>query len=98
MSIEVVARNAKIHSSLQDYARAQADKLRADFPKIENVHVVLDFEGRVYRVQVVAQPRGAQVVGVGEHEENVQTAIDEAIEKVTRQMRKQRDKQVEARY
>ena len=98
MSIEITARHAKIHDRLQDYARGKADGLCLDFPKIENVHVILEFERHVYRAQVVVQSKGAQVVGVGEHEENVVTAIDEAMEKASRQLRKQREKRVEARH
>ena len=98
MSIEITARHAKIHDRLQDYAREKADGLCLDFPKIENVHVILEFERRVYRAQVVVQIKGTPVVGVGEHEENVVTAIDEAIEKAARQLRKQREKRVEARH
>ena len=98
MSIEITARHAKINDRLQVYAREKADGLCLDFPKIENVHVILEFERRVYRAEVVVQIKGAPVVSVGEHEENVVTAIDEAMDKVTRQLRKQREKRVEARH
>ncbi|NLF23810.1 MAG: ribosome-associated translation inhibitor RaiA [Lentisphaerae bacterium] len=98
MSTEITARHAQINERLQQYAREQADTLCAEFPKVEHVHVILGFERRLYQAEFVVQVKGAQVVGVGEHGENVMTAIDEAMDKVTRQLRKQRDKQVEARH
>ncbi len=98
MSIEVTARHEQIHSRMQEYARAQAEKIGDDFPKVEHVNVVLQFEKRIYRAEIVAQSKGGQVVGVGEHDENIMTAIDSGIDKVTRQLRKQRDKTVDARH
>jgi putative sigma-54 modulation protein len=98
MSIEITARHAQIHERLQQYAHEKADGICLDFPKVENVHVILDFERHVYRAQFVVQVKGAQVVGAGEHVENVITAIDEAVDKVNRQLRKQREKLVDARH
>ena len=98
MSIEITARHAQINERLQQYAREKADSLSVDFPKVEHVHVVLEFERRIFRAEIVVTTKGAKVVGVGEHEENVMTAIDDAMDKVTRQMRKQREKIVAARH
>jgi putative sigma-54 modulation protein len=98
MSIEITSRHAKINDRLQQYAREKAGALCLDFPKIENVHVILEFERRVYRAEVVVQIKGAPVVSAGEHEENVVTAIDDAMDKAIRQLRKQRDRLVEARH
>lgn len=98
MSIEITARHAQIHDRLQQYAREKADGLCLDFPKVEHVHVIMEFERRLFRAEIVVTTKGAQVVGVGEHEENIMTAIDDAAEKVTRQLRKQREKLVDARH
>lgn len=96
MSIEVTARNPQIHEKVQQYARDKGDTLCLAFPKIEGVHVILEYERHAYRAQMVVRAKGAQVIGAGEHPENCTTAIDDASDKVERQLRKMRDKVVEA--
>ena len=98
MSIEVTARDSQIHASMQRHAHDRAAKIGDDFSKVEHVNVVLDCENRLYRAEFVVRTKGGQVVGVGEHAENIMTAIDEGADKIVRQMRKQRDKQVDTRH
>ena len=98
MSIEVTSIHAHINERLQQYAREKAEALSQSFPKVEGVHVILEFEKHLFKAQFVVRVKGAQVVGVGEHPENVMTAIDDAEDKVGRQLRKQREKMVEARH
>ncbi len=97
MSIEVTARHAQINERLQQYAREQADTISQEFSKVEHVQVVLNYERHKYSAEFVVRNKGGQIVAADEHPDNVMTAIDGALDKVRRQMRKQRDKQVGAR-
>ena len=98
MAIEVTARHLKISPELQGYARDKAEALVADFPKAEFIHVVLDMEGHLYRAEYVVQHKGLPCVGTAEDGADMITAIDLAVEKVTKQLRKHRDKVVDAHH
>jgi ribosomal subunit interface protein len=98
MAIEITARHARIGTELQTYARAKAEELCRDFPKAENVHVVLEIERHLYRAEFVVQHKRVSCVGMAEAEDNMISAIDGAADKTARQIRKHRDKQVAARH
>ena len=92
MSIEVTARHKDISDRLQDYARGKAEAIAAEYPKATSVKVVLDFDRHVYRTHVTATVDGFQFDGEADDSDNIVKTIDEAAEKVNRQIRKQLDK------
>lgn len=92
MSIEVTARHKDISAKLQDYARSKAEAIGADYPKTSSVKVVLDFDRHVYKTHVNAVVDGFQFDGDAEDNDNIIKTIDEATDKVYRQIRKQLDK------
>ena len=92
MSIEVTARHKDISARLQDYARGKASAIEAEYPKTTSVKVVLDFDRHVYRTHVSATVDGFQFDGDAEDADNIMKTIDEAADKVDRQIRKQLDK------
>ncbi len=98
MTIEITARHERIGAEVQAYARRKAEALCSDFPKAENVHVVLEIERHLYRAEFVVQHKGISCVGMAEAGDNMITAIDGAADKAVRQIRKRRDKQVAARH
>ncbi|MDD5708864.1 MAG: ribosome-associated translation inhibitor RaiA [Kiritimatiellae bacterium] len=98
MAIEITARNEHIGQELQQYARDKAEAICRDFPKAENVHVVLAVERHLYRAEFVVQHKGAQSVAVAETPDNMISSIEAAADKAVRQLRKKRGKQVAARH
>jgi ribosomal subunit interface protein len=92
MSIEVTARHKDISARLQDYARGKAEAIEAEYPKTTSVKVVLDFDRHVYRTHVTATVNGFQFDGESDDTDNIVKTIDEAADKVDRQIRKQLDK------
>ncbi len=92
MSIEVTARHKDISARLQDYAREKAAAIESEYPKTSFVKIVLDFDRHVYRTHVTALVDGFQFDGDADDNDNIMKAIDEAADKVDRQIRKQLDK------
>ena len=92
MSIEVTARHKDISARLQDYAREKAATIESEYPKTSSVKVVLDFDRHVYRTHVTATVDGIQFDGDADDTDNIVKTIDEAADKVNRQIRKQLDK------
>lgn len=92
MSIEVTARDKDIHVSLHEYASKKAANFEAEFPKTSSVHVVLDTERHLYKVQFEATVAGTPFAASAEESDNFIKAIDEAADKLFRQARKHEDK------
>lgn len=97
MPVEVTIRHMNVSDEMQVYAKAKAEELTEDFPRIEHVHVIVDREKRHKVVSVVVQARNHVHVEAEESAENLRAAIDVAMEKAERQLRKLRDKVQEHR-
>jgi putative sigma-54 modulation protein len=98
MPIEVTARHLNISPELQAYARGKAEQIVGDFPKAEFVHVVLDLARHQFRAEVVVQHKGMPRVGVAEATDSMVSSIDQAVDKVMKQLRKHREKVVDAHH
>lgn len=98
MAIEITARHLNISQDLQNYARGKAEAILAGFPKSEFVHVVLDVERHLFRAEFVVQHKGLPRVEAAETTESMPASIDLAAEKVEKQLRKHRDKVVDAHH
>ena len=92
MSIEVTVRHIEIDKEMQDYAREKAEELQASFPRVEYVHVIIDAERRMQKVEVLVQAKNHLRVDASESTENMRASIDNAFDKVEKQLRKSRDK------
>ena len=94
MPIEITARHLDIGDNLQQYAQSKAERLIEEFPKTEFVHIVLDRVRHLYLAQVVLQHKGPMRLESDDTREDMIAAIDKAVEKAERQLRKHREKQV----
>jgi putative sigma-54 modulation protein len=92
MEVQVTSRHAKASQELQDTITAEINKLEKFFDKISSCHVVLDNDGLDKTVEVTMNVRGHHVVGLAKAE-NVGKAIDEAVAKVERQLKKINEKE-----
>lgn len=97
MPVEVTIRHMKVPDAIQSYARAKAEALQEEFPRIEHVHVIVDQEKRVHVVEIVVQARRHIRVEAKDANENLRTAIDVATEKVEKQLRKVTEKVLDSR-
>jgi len=95
MPIEITGRNADVSDSMRDYAEKRAAKLRAEFPRVDKVHVVLDIQKFTQMAEVIVHPaRHIQIEGKATSE-NMYASIDEAMDKVEAQIRKTLEKRHE---
>lgn len=92
MSIEVTVRNDEISKSTQDYVNTRAEEIMSEFTRVEHIHVVLNKEHHQFIVHIFAQAKNHIRVEAEEEDENINTAIESAIEKISKQLRKLRDK------
>ena len=92
MSVEVTARHMEATAVLQSYARRKAEALEEEFPRVESVHVILDVQKIRHIAEVVVQARNRVRTEAKESADNMKAAIDAAVDKVERQLRKVTDK------
>lgn len=94
MPIEVTVRHQNATPGLKDYAKARAQRLVAQFPKVESVHVTINAQRQLYETQFVVQQKSVTAVGATEHSSNLRSAIDTAAARVEKQLRKSRNKRI----
>ena len=88
MAIEVTIRQQDAPPGIKRYAELRATKLVEEFPRIESVRVVVDMQRHMYEAQVVAQQKNLTAVGSKEFADNARAAIDTAVARVEKQLRK----------
>ena len=92
MNITVSARHSNIPENTKEYAREKAEKLEKYYT-LRKAEIIMDIEGDEYIVEVVAIPDHGKgpVVGHSKADEWF-AAIDQAHDKVERQLRKLKGK------
>jgi putative sigma-54 modulation protein len=91
-NIQITYRHGKASQELQDVINAEIGKLEKFFEKVSSCHVVLDSESLDKTVEITMHAQGNhEIVGFAKAE-NIGKAIDEAVEKVERQLKKLNDK------
>jgi len=97
MPVEVTVRHMNASQEVQDYARAKAEAMLAEFPKAEHAHVILDIEKHRQIAELVVQAKGIARAEAKEESDNLRASIDMAFGKVEKQLRRFREKVVDHR-
>ena len=92
MSVEVTTRHMEASDPVRSYAKRKGEELRDAFPGIEHVHIILDAEKRNFFAEVVVQAKNHIRVEAEEHSSTIRSALDIAVDKAEKQLRKHRDK------
>lgn len=92
MTINVTGRHVEVTDTLREHILGKLEAGLADFPRIGNVHVVLNLEKHRHIAEIVTQvPHHGQVESKVE-KTDMYAAIDEAIEHTLTQLRKWADR------
>lgn len=90
MPVEVTTRHMEIRKGIQMYAHSLGELLLESFPRLENVHIVLDAEKHKYVAAVVVQGKGhVRFEAVEKCDDNMRAAVDGAFGRAERHLRKQ---------
>lgn len=95
MDIQITGRNVTVNEALKDYVNGRLPPVLADFPRLESAHVILDQEKYRFTAQVIVQGRDKLREAAQETMTDMYAAIDAAIAKIDRQLRKAREKMIE---
>ena len=92
MPVEVTSRHMNATDAIQDYARRRGAALAEEFTRVEHVHIILDVEKHRQIASVMVQGRNRLRLETREDSENMKTSVDLAMDKVERQLRKEKEK------
>jgi putative sigma-54 modulation protein len=91
MQVHITGRHVEITDGLRDHIYDKVERTLSDFPRVEDVRIILDLQKRVHLVEVLVQGNHLHVEGTASSE-NMYTSIDQALDKAERQLRKLREK------
>ena len=91
MQVHITGRHVEITDAIRDHIYDKIERTLIDFPRVEDVRVVLDLQKIHHFAEVLVQGKQIHVEGKSSSE-NMYTSIDEALEKAERQLRKLREK------
>ena len=93
MNINVTCRHMDMTETLRDHAIARAQESLSEFPRVEDVHIILDVQKKIHHIaEVVVRAKNHIHLEAKEETSDMYVSIDAAIDKVHRQLRKKRDK------
>lgn len=91
MQVHITGRHVEITDGIRDHIYDKVERTLNDFPRVEDVRIILDLQKRGHFVEVLVQGKHLHVEGTSSSE-NMYTSIDQALDKAERQLRKLREK------
>lgn len=92
MDIRFSGQNLKITEGMKKHVEERLPKLELYAPRIVEAHVFLKKEKYFYKAEITLLAKNLRAFGEGSAKENILTAIDEAYERVEKQLKKYRAK------
>jgi len=91
MQVHITGRHVEITHNVREHIYDKVERTLTDFSRIEDVRVILELQKHEHRAEILVQGKQLHVEGDATSE-NMYTAIDQALEKTERQLRKLREK------
>ena len=93
MNIHVTCRHMEMSPALREHAISRVQESLDEFPRVEDVHVILDVQRKInHTAEVVVKAKNHAHAEATETTSDMYASIDEAVDKVHRQLRRLRDK------
>lgn len=86
--VKVTGRHLQITDAINDYVTRRIESLHLDYPKIIEAHVILEVEKYRHSAEVILVCSNHITIEACEETNDMYAAIDAAVDKVGRQMRK----------
>lgn len=94
MDIQITGRNIEVTDKVKAYVNDRLDAVLVNYPRVESCHVVLSIEKYRHTANMDVQGRDKLRVDAMETTDDMYTAIDGAIVKLDKQLRKSRQKKL----
>ena len=90
MDIRFTGQNLKVTGGMKEHLEERLMKLERYAPRLVEAHVFLKKEKYLFNVEITVLAKDLRAFGEGSSKENVFTAMDEAYERVVKQLKKYR--------
>ena len=91
MKISITGRHVDITNALNSYIKTKFQKLKKYSENIINIHAILTVEKERMKAEATLKTKNGSLFAANE-ENNMYAAIDEIVEKLDRQLKKQKEK------
>lgn len=92
MDIRFSGQNLKITAGMKEHLEERLPKFEKYAPRIVEAHVFLKKEKYLFRAEITLAAKDFHAFGMGEAKDNIFAAMDEAYERVEKQLKKFRSK------
>jgi len=92
MPIEITVRHDKTNEVNRLYAEKRAAHLIEKLKKVDNVRVVLDRQRHLFEAEFIVEEKGHILAEAKEHSTTLTAAIDTAVARIIKQIRKAENK------
>lgn len=97
MPISITARHKDITDEHKDYAQAKAQQVVDNFHGVERLNVIMDKQRHNNLAEVVLQAKKRFRAEAMDRTDNMRKSLDQAFEKIERQLRKRTEKRQDHR-
>ena len=94
--ITVTARHMDLTESMRDYAEKKVRKMQFGYPRVVEVKVILDSQAHGHIAEVIVFAADNVTIEADTETENLYEAIDLTMEKIERQMRKEKTRMLKS--
>lgn len=91
MNVQITSRHSKVSQDTREFITSELANLEKFSDMIQSCHVIIDTERNEKVVELVAKLSGTSATAKAT-EENLGKAVDSALEKLTRQLKKYNEK------
>ncbi|NLX59804.1 MAG: ribosome-associated translation inhibitor RaiA [Phycisphaerae bacterium] len=98
MQIVVTGRHMSVTDAMKAYAQEKAERLIRFDGRIQEIRIVLDFDGGRPTVEFIADLEHSDDVIASEAHDDMYAAIDTVVDKMERQLRKHKERVREQRH
>jgi putative sigma-54 modulation protein len=95
MIINITARHADISDEMKAHVHAKLSSVLEGHPNIEHTHVILDIQKFRHIIEVIIQAKRHQRIEAKDVSNDMYVSIDRVVDKLSRQLRKAREKIVD---
>ncbi len=88
MAIEITGRHVSVTEAIREYAARRLDKLTREFPRLDNVHMILDLQKYLHIAELVVHAPRHIRLEAREESDDMYVSIDRVADKIEKQLRR----------
>ena len=92
MQIHITGRHVNITDAIREHIYEKLERCLSGLSRVQDVQVILELQKRTHTAEIVVKGKNHIHLEAESESENMYLSIDQAIEKIERQLRKKREK------